>query len=86
MVKDEIKDVIVEMIVVETARGNFRNAAALNYALRTISKERPRYAFLEETETKKLHCTNCGKKYKPHKATPYCGECGCKFLGLVKTD
>ena len=30
--------------------------------------------------------TNCGKKYKPNKITPFCGECGCKFLGVAKSD
>lgn len=86
MDKNGIKDIIVEMIVEEFARGNIKNAAALNYAFRTISKERPKYAYLVETENGKLHCTNCGKKYKPNKITPFCGECGCKFLGAEKPD
>ena len=86
MVKDEIKDVIVEMIVAEIKQGDIGKAAALQYALKSICKERPKYAYLEEAKSGKLHCTNCGKKYKPNKITPFCGECGCKFLGVAKSD
>ena len=86
MDKNGIKNTIAEMIAAELMQGNIGKAAALQYALKSICKERPKYAYLEEAKNGKLHCTNCGKKYKPNKITPFCGECGCKFLGVAKSD